>query len=272
MFARGAGLCIGLGCWGLKIPHHCPDVLCDLLVLTEEDGVHVLTIALQNKPRVRIHSQTVATVLKNKLVIHGGLRCKFGIVSHVIDVTQFQVIAEAESNLFNRDLYPSHFSNSGKFDGLIDSLIICMSSYTAHPLKSWACNVQGSYKFLLTHDQFDLLWTQQFTKELWVHGPPGAGKTEAAIQLIQELRRRGCNFNNILYLAENEKLCDFVRYVTGCFWLAFRGDDCSACEQHIADRFAHPFSLIKAIICFFDCIKALTCDMQWLVKLQTPIM
>ena len=220
MFARGAGLCIGLGCWGLKIPHQCPDVLCDLLVLTEEDGVHVLTVALQHKPRVRIHSQTVATVLKNKLVIHGGFRCKFGIVSHVIDVTQFQVIAEAESNLFNRDLYPSHFSISGKFDGLIDSLIICMSSYTAHPLKSWACNVQGSYKFLLTHDQFDLLWTQQFTKELWVHGPPGAGKTVAAIQLIQELRRRGCSFNNILYLAENEKLCDFVRYVTGLCVLA----------------------------------------------------
>ena len=204
-------LCIGLECWGLKIPLSCPDILCDIAVISETDGVHVLSFASQNLPHVRQHAHRVATILKNKLVTRGCFRHKFGVLSHIIVTSQFQTTRELEGNILNRDLYPSHFNIRAKFDSLLDSLVICMASYRAHAQNSGSYNLQGSYNFLLTHDQFELLWTQQFTKELWVHGPPGAGKTVSAIQLMQELGRRGCNYNNILYLAENKKLCDFVR-------------------------------------------------------------
>lgn len=203
-------ICIGLQCWGLKVPFSCPDVLCDVVVADDVDGVHVLTLTVQNLPHVRQHSQTVATILKNKLVTHGGFRHKFGVISHVIDLTNVQKAIDWEQNILNKDLYPSHFSIQSKFDSLLDSFVIYMASYRAHAQNPGTYNLQGSYNFLLTHDQFELLWTQQFTKELWIHGPPGAGKTVAAIQLMQELRRRGCKNENILYLAENEKLCKFV--------------------------------------------------------------
>lgn len=180
------------------------------MVINEDDGVHVLTFVNQVHSGVQQHAQTAAALLKNKLVTQGGFRHKFGVTSHIIDVRQARNATEWEKNVKNRELYPSHFSIRSKFDTLIRSLVICMASYRANIQNSGNHDSQGSYKFVLTHDQFELLWTQQFTKELWVHGPPGAGKTVAAIQLMQELRRRGCSYENLLYLAENERLCAFV--------------------------------------------------------------
>ena len=198
-------MCIGLQCWGLKIPFSCPEVVCDIVVADDDDGIHVLTFAAVNLPHVRQHTQKVATVLKNKIVSYGGFKHKFGVISHIIDLSNVQEANDWEQNILNKDLYPSHFNIYSKFDSFLNSVVICMASYRAH-----AQNLKGSYSFLLTSDQFELLWTQQFTKELWVHGPPGAGKSVAAIQLMAELRRRGCSRENILYLAENEKLCDYV--------------------------------------------------------------
>ncbi|KAK7109857.1 hypothetical protein V1264_013826 [Littorina saxatilis] len=70
--------------------------------------------------------------------------------------------------------------------------------------------------FLLTCDQLELLWTRQFTKQLWVHGPPGAGKTVAAMEMIRELVDRGCGRSQILYLAENPLLCAYVNSFKVC--------------------------------------------------------
>ena len=96
-------------------------------------------------------------------------------------------------------------------------MIISMAAYTPIDFTTLATNKMETilssevYFFLLTCDQFELLWQQQFTRELWVHSPPGAGKTVASVQFIQELKRRGCESKNIMYLAENDMLCSYVR-------------------------------------------------------------
>ncbi|XP_060597672.1 schlafen family member 13-like isoform X1 [Ruditapes philippinarum] len=206
-------ICLGMECWGLKIPMmHCNDILCDIAVVTELDSIHVLTLVFMITPQIEHHSQTVAAVLKNKLVQYGGCTEKFSVISHIIDLREPNIHEILDREMSIRDIYPTHFcSNKRKFEKIITSMAISMGAYMARSQTNTSMNQNGSYYFLLTHDQFELLWTQQFVRELWVHGPAGAGKTVAAIQMIQELRRRGCNFDNILYLAENEKLCDFVR-------------------------------------------------------------
>ncbi|KAK3585478.1 hypothetical protein CHS0354_003326 [Potamilus streckersoni] len=211
-------------CWGLKIPHSRPDeVLCDVLIISEDQDNHLVTFATCQKPHVLKHSQEVAVELKRKLVLQGGCSEKFGIICHVADINRLctnpQDFSAWKNSILSSVLYPSHFRiNSSKFDKILDAVVVTMASYPASDLVSDENNTMQceNFQFLLTCDQFELLWTQQFTKELWVHGPPGSGKTVAAIQLIQELRRRGCRPEEIVYLAENHRLCSLVRHHNIC--------------------------------------------------------
>ena len=213
-------VCIGMECWGLKIPMaKSDDIICDIAIVSEVDSIQVLTFALTHTNNVIQHSQTAAALLKVKLVQLGGCTEKFSVYAHVIDITQSDMLQELEQ-MSHRYLYPSHFSpNQRKFDKILQAAAICMGAYMAKSQTVRSLNQNGAYHFVLTHDQFELLWTQQFIKELWVHGPAGAGKTVAALQMIQELRRRGSQHDNILYIAENEHLCAFVRSVLNllCF-------------------------------------------------------
>ncbi|XP_052252656.1 schlafen family member 13-like isoform X2 [Dreissena polymorpha] len=220
-------VCIGMECWGLKIPmSDCPEIICDVAVVTEIDNVHVLTLVTAWSEMASKHSQTAGAMLKNRLVQYGGCTEKISVICQVLDITQPNVREVLEHQMSLRDIYPSHFSSGSKrkFDKLLNSIAICMGSYMAKSqlLQPQCVTQTGNYYFLLTHDQFELLWTQQFTKELWVHGPAGAGKTVAAMQMIQELRQRGTNLENILYLAENEKLCEFVRSCNLCLVMTRR--------------------------------------------------
>ena len=208
----GNCLCLGAECWGLKSSYiRPPDILCDVLVISEMEGLHFMTFSSQSSTQVLLHSQAAAAMLKNKLVQNGGCADKFGLVCHCIDLStplSDFTFSMSESGLSKSDIYPSHFTvNQKKFERMMDSIIITMAAYSQHaPVLK-----HGTLNFLLTRDQFELLWMQQFTQELWIHGPPGAGKTVAAVQMIEELRRRGCHEDEVLYLAENDKLCNFVR-------------------------------------------------------------
>ena len=89
-------------------------------------------------------------------------------------------------------------------------LILFLSPISSH--SSLACETE--HYFLLTCDQLELLWMHHFTKEIWVHGPPGCGKTIAAMEMMRILRQRGCRKEELLYVAENQLLCAYVRYRT----------------------------------------------------------
>lgn len=111
---------------------------------------------------------------------------------------------------------PSHpstyFLTEEKMDHIRTALLISMASYET--VADNACC--DNYYFLLTCGQLELLWTRQFTKELWVHGPPGSGKTMAIVEMIRELVNRGCQSSQILYIAEGPLLCTYVRYSGPC--------------------------------------------------------
>ncbi|CAC5380773.1 unnamed protein product [Mytilus coruscus] len=213
---------IVVNCWGLQVTALQPsDAICDVLVLTENQGCHLVTISQTSSEKIWEHCRYVAAFIKEKLVCHGGCIEKFGLVCHVANMDGYN--DEIENSLWE-NFYPSHFYvTPSKFDSLVQSLIITMAAY--EPIDFSTLNTTKSmrevlatdkYFFLLTCDQFDLICKQQFTKELWVHGPPGSGKTVAAVQFIAELRRRGCQKDEVLYLAENELLCSYVRSFNFC--------------------------------------------------------
>ena len=112
---------------------------------------------------------------------------------------------------------PTFLFNADKMDAILTALLIAVASYRpcqqgqSLPPTGGSQSPYHDCHFLLTCDQLELLWTRQFTKELWVHGPPGAGKTVAAMELVRELVERGCSPSQVLYLAENPLLCAYVR-------------------------------------------------------------
>ncbi|XP_069140967.1 schlafen family member 13-like [Argopecten irradians] len=228
-YREADSLCIVVNCWGLQVtlpPPKC--VLCDVLILSELHGCLLLTFTNEVNCRTREYSSSVAAFLKSRLVLHGGCIDKFGITCQVVlgqeNAGQTDTVCPRNNDLLDEeDLYPSHYNmNPHKFRNLMGSLVVCISAYKPVDFTTLATGnmeevlAKMAYFFLLTSDQFDLFWSQQFTKELWIHGPPGAGKTVAAVQLIQELRRRGSAQQHILYLAENDMLCSYVRSFNIC--------------------------------------------------------
>ncbi|XP_061184332.1 schlafen family member 13-like [Saccostrea echinata] len=220
LFSGGRHLSLFVNCWGLSVPlPSLQKVTCDLFIVSETQGCHLITFATSESNTIWAHTHDVAAHLKYKMVALGGCVSKFGITTHIINVKNFLDV----KGDFERRFYPSHFDmSSEKFDNVIDSLIVTMAAY--QPVDFTTLNTttvenilsQDTYFFMLTCDQFQLLFTQQFTKELWVHSPPGAGKTVAAVQFVQELKRRGSQTKEILYLAENELLCSYVRSFKIC--------------------------------------------------------
>ncbi|XP_046372103.1 schlafen family member 8-like isoform X2 [Haliotis rufescens] len=216
MFAAEPHLALALHTFGIgSVPEFKSDFVADILVLSHTHGLHLLCLA-EDLPRDKScyfhRCQQVAESLKKKLVHNGGCTERFGICVHVVDIEDPLFVQEIRMDL-ETSWYPSTFhANTGKLDHILTSLIIAMATYKPHE----AGTEQEEYYFLLTCDQFELLCQHQFTRELWVHGPPGAGKTVVALQMIRELCRRGCTYRNILYIAENELLCSYVRSFELC--------------------------------------------------------
>lgn len=215
LFSGDRHLSLFVNCWGLSVSLPLiPKVICDLFVASESHGCHLITFADSESGAIWTHAHHVATHLKYKMVALGGCLAKFGITTHIINVKNF---TDVKGDL-NCKFYPSHYDmSSEKFDEIVNSLIVIMAAYqpvdftTLNSINMENILSHDSHFFLLTCDQFELLFRRQFTKELWIHSPPGAGKTVAAVQFVQELKRRGCQSSEILYLAENKLLCSYVR-------------------------------------------------------------
>lgn len=215
LFSGDRHLSLFVNCWGLSVSlPPIPKVICDLFVASESHGCHLITFADSESGAIWTHAHDVATHLKYKMVALGGCLAKFGITTHIINVKNFM---DVKGDL-NCKFYPSHYDmSSEKFDEIVNSLIVIMAAYqpvdftTLNSINMENILSHDSHFFLLTCDQFELLFRRQFTKELWIHSPPGAGKTVAAVQFVQELKQRGCQSSEILYLAENKLLCSYVR-------------------------------------------------------------
>ena len=193
---------------GLDVPSS-KDSPLDVLVLSPHYGLHL--ISMTTKPSsdssVLKHCCSVAKTIKKKLVHQGGCVERFGIQTHVVNVNNSLALEDFQLEL-DRTILPATYSNGEQIlDTIMSCLVVAMSAYKPHE----ATSKQEEYYFILTCDQFELLWNYQFTKELWVHGPPGSGKTVSCLLMIQHLVQQGCCKQEVLYIAENDLLCAYIR-------------------------------------------------------------
>ncbi|KAK7478951.1 hypothetical protein BaRGS_00029818 [Batillaria attramentaria] len=214
-FADETHVALPLQCWGthLQSSFH-EDMRTTLFILSQHYGLHLVFFVTSDLNFVEMWrmAQAIAVELKRKLVCHGGCVDRLGCKVHLLNMSDPLMLENFQVSVDTSIYPPTYILNPTKMGNIISALLIAIASYMP-------CETQSrseDYHFLLTCDQLELLWTRQFTKELWIHGPPGAGKTVAALEMIKELIRRGCQQSQVLYLAENPLLCTYISSFNLC--------------------------------------------------------
>ncbi|KAI8783794.1 schlafen family member 13 [Biomphalaria glabrata] len=216
-FSEEPHLIISLEAWGLEIerPFKPPSVLSTLVVISSLYGLHLVCLVsnVATEDDVWTYAREIAVNFKKVLIQHGGCISHLGVKIHVLDINTSLILENFQGSI-DVDIYPQTYKlREDNLDDILTALTIALASYKNLGAEK---NTDSDYYFLLTCDQLELLWCHQFTKELWIHGPPGSGKTIAALEMIKEFRRRGCQKEEILYVAENPLLCSFISSFSLC--------------------------------------------------------
>ncbi|XP_077992155.1 schlafen family member 5-like [Glandiceps talaboti] len=186
-------------------------IVCNVLLLTTT-GIFLLSL-LEGAVTDAVREYTVhlGKSLKRKLVLHGGSQEKFHVICHVVNCSQSEttIIPEYKNSPLSQYQMTQH-----KLENILYSLVVVMTTYT--PVVSESQLQDKKFLLTLSLRQFELLWQHQNSKELWVYGPAGAGKTLMAVQFIQKLLLQGCTQDQILYLCEHQALCDKIRSLNLC--------------------------------------------------------
>ncbi|GFO24700.1 schlafen family member 13 [Plakobranchus ocellatus] len=206
-------LVLSLDVWGLELDMSSKPktVEASVAVLSVKRGLHVVCLAdhLTETKMEWSFVVNLAINLKQVLVKHGGCNRHLGFQCHVIDLSSPECMDLFKVSSSHR-IYPSTYTiHEETMNNILDSLTISLASYK--PFSHSSLQSETDHYYLLTCDQLELLWTHHLTKELWVHGPPGCGKTIAAMEMMRILRQRGCRTDEVLYVAENLLLCAYVR-------------------------------------------------------------
>lgn len=188
-------------------------VICDLLLFnSKKGGLHLFTLFNPDKDnkQVRAYSFTTAKILKKLLVVQGGCAEKFYITPHVVPCHS-QEVEQQIGPIFPDNRYPKSYDlaqgRNTKVNKILESLVNVLAV-----IPSALSSKMGISLFnLLTKEQFELVYQEidrSRSKELWIKGVAGTGKTIVAVEFINELRRRDPSLQNenILYVCENAGL------------------------------------------------------------------
>lgn len=214
---RDRGLLVGyhslLRSLNPDIPH-VDGVVCDVLVVSREKGLHLVTVC-HTDPKTPgqqfvNYSLRAAKALKQTLVKKSGCREKFFVTTQVVLSSTTETLS-----LHNEDdRYPDVYkigSTREKFSKILDALIIVLASFPS-PLSS---KLGVSFLNLLTAKQFKLVKQLRIMqhKECWVEGRAGTGKSLVAVEFMRELRRCQPNLrkDEILYVCENIGMRERIR-------------------------------------------------------------
>lgn len=241
-------LALALQCWRTRLtsPGH-EDLRSTVLILSQHYGMHLVLFVTShlNSDDIWKLAKTMALEVKAKLVQQGGCADRLAIKIHLLSLGDPLVVENFQVAIDSFAYPPTYLLTEAKLENLLTSLVVIIASYIpcqprdtspllsspnplpptpntvtqaeelstaspASPLVTKSAADDDIY-YLQTCDQLELLWMRQYTKELWIHGPPGAGKTVAALEMIRELVARGCNHTQLLYIAENPLLCAYIR-------------------------------------------------------------
>ncbi|XP_045381453.1 schlafen family member 5-like [Lemur catta] len=183
-------------------------VICEALLISQNNTPIFYSVFSKLDAGCKGYSMIVAHSLKQKLVNTGGYTGRLCIIPLVLLLNPDRT----SQTHYGSDLqiYPESYNltTTQDMETLLQSLVIVLFGF-----RSFLSEELGSEVLhLLTDKQYELL-SKNFrrTRQLFVHGSPGSGKTILALKIIQKIRNVfHCQPDHILYICENEPLKKFV--------------------------------------------------------------
>jgi len=202
--SRRRGLLLGCHSLAASLDSDIPPaegVVCDLLLISRDIGLHVLTITdTEDHGQITHYSHAAAQALKRDLVLKGGCKEKFCVSYHVVPCSATAVDVPNGDNRYPKS-YSMAFTRE-KLTNILDALVIILSKVPS----TLSTKLGVSFLHLLTKEQF-LLVKQKINehREYWIQGAAGTGKSLVAVEFMRELRRRDKSLKKeeILYVCEN---------------------------------------------------------------------
>ncbi|XP_036125675.1 schlafen family member 5-like [Molossus molossus] len=189
-------------------------VICDALLLSQNKIPVLYTILSKRDEHWKDYSMTVARTLKQKLVNTGGYTGKLCIIPSAFLLEPGKT-SDALYGL-NLQKYPESYKlmTTQDMEALLQSLVIVLRGFRSFLSEELGSEVLN----LLTDKQYELLSMNfRSTRELFVHGLPGSGKTVLALRIMEKIRNVfHCQPGEILYICENKPLQEFVSHKHIC--------------------------------------------------------
>lgn len=187
-----------------------PGVICDALLIAQNSPPILYTVLREQDAEGQSYCTRVAFTLKQKLVNMGGYTENLCITTKVLHLSP-ESSAESSAGSGSVIDYPSsyHLADTQQMEALLQSLVVVLLGFRSLLSDQLGCEVLN----LLTAKQYKIFSKNlRKSKELFIHGLPGSGKTIMAIKIMEKIRNTfHCNTNEILYICENKPLKNFIR-------------------------------------------------------------
>ncbi|XP_004449477.1 schlafen family member 5 isoform X1 [Dasypus novemcinctus] len=183
-------------------------VICDALLISQDNTPILYTILSKWDAGWKGYSMIIAHSLKQKLVNMGGYTGRLCIIPLVFLLNPDKTVKTLHSS--DLQIYPQsyHLRSTQHVEALLQSLVIVLLGFRS----SLSEELGSEVLTLLSDKQYELLSKNLHkTRELFVHGLPGSGKTILALRIMEKIRNVfHCESGDILYICENQPLRKFV--------------------------------------------------------------
>ncbi|XP_019837919.2 schlafen family member 11 [Bos indicus] len=185
-------------------------VICDALLIAQNRPPILYTILRGHDAEGQSYCTRTAFTLKQKLVNTGGYTENLCITTKVLHLSP-KGGAQSSAGSGSVIDYPSsyHLADTQQMEALLQSLVIVLLGFRSLLSDKLGCEVLN----LLTAKQYKIFSKNlRKSKELFIHGLPGSGKTIMAIKIMEKIRNTfHCETQEILYICENKPLKNFIR-------------------------------------------------------------
>ncbi|XP_036922660.1 schlafen family member 5 [Sturnira hondurensis] len=189
-------------------------VICDALLLSQHENPVLITVFRECGKCWRDYCLRVARALKLKLVNVGGYTENLCIIPSAFLLNPDATSKDLGTSKLQK--YPESYKlmTTQHMEALLQSLVIVLCGFRSLLSEELGSEVLN----LLTDKQYELLSKNlRKTRELFVHGLPGTGKTILAIKIMEKISHVfHCQPGDILYICENKPLQEFVSHKNIC--------------------------------------------------------
>ncbi|KAL8198773.1 UNVERIFIED_CONTAM: hypothetical protein K2H54_023726 [Gekko kuhli] len=186
-------------------------IVCDALLMVVGCYPVLCTVVENPTSDVYEHSRSTARLLKQKLANVGGYSQKICVIPKVLYLQP----TNGQDARDQRLKYPEAYRLRQKhLPNLQKALVIVLFGFT-----SFSSDFIGvEFLNLLTYEQYETLSKKlDGTREQFIYGIPGSGKTVVALKIMEKIKNEfGCQPDEILYICENKPLRDFVGKKVSC--------------------------------------------------------